>query len=230
METYLGSQGSTCLHFWQVLARVVCFCLFSSFAGKKIWRKTWLIMATTINLHSIKRRILSPWSLFCPKDKNQNRSGRNENSFWLSWIFFAVQNITWKWLHVSHAWDLVALLRKTFVVITGLEGRLFCHNIFTIHCTNSMIISNHCRQQYFWSQNVAFFLVSSMVRDDVWRLKCHWSYKMFLSLCSFNPDSEYLHVYWCDTESELYDSLKPRSSKPGEPEMNYWFVALGVHK
>ena len=134
--TYLGSWGSTCLHFWQVLARVVCFCLFSSFAGKKIWRKTWLIMATTINLHSIKRRILSPWSLFCPKDKNQNRSGRNENSFWLSWIFFAVQNITWKWLHVSHAWDLVALLRKTFVVITGLEGRLFCHNIFTIHCTN----------------------------------------------------------------------------------------------
>lgn len=218
MSSLLTSFSKSCL-----------FSLFSSFAGKKIWRKTWLIMATTINLHSIKRRILSPWSLFCPKDKNQNRSGRNENSFWLSWIFFAVQNITWKWLHVSHAWDLVALLRKTFVVITGLEGRLFCHNIFTIHCTNSMIISNHCRQQYFWSQNVAFFLVSSMVRDDVWRLKCHWSYKMFLSLCSFNPDSEYSHVYWCDTESELYDSLKPRSFKPGEPEMIYWFVALGVH-
>ena len=130
-----------CLHFWQVLARVVYFSLFSFFAWKKIWRKTWLIMATTINLHSIKRRILSPWSLFCPKDKNQNRSGRNENSFWLSWIFFAVQNITWKWLHVSHTWDLVALLRKTFVAITGLEGRLFCQNIFTIYCTNNQIIS-----------------------------------------------------------------------------------------
>ena len=56
----------------------------------------------------------------------------------------------------------MALLRKTFVVITGLEGRLFCHNIFTIHCTNSMIISNHCRQQYFWSQKVALSFVSSI--------------------------------------------------------------------
>ena len=35
----------------------------------------------------------------------------------------------------------MALLRKTFVVITGLEGRLFCHNIFTIYCANKIIIT-----------------------------------------------------------------------------------------
>ena len=40
----------------------------------------------------------------------------------------------------------MALLRKTFVVITGLEGRLFCHNIFTIYCTNKIIISHHHQQ------------------------------------------------------------------------------------
>ena len=48
--------------------------------------------------------------------------------------------------HACHAWDLVALLRKTFVAITGLEGRLFCQNIFTIYCTNNTIINNHHTQ------------------------------------------------------------------------------------
>ena len=121
----------------------------------------------------------------------------------LSWIFFAVQNVTWKWLHVSHAWDLVALLRKTFVVITGLEGRLFCHNIFTIHCTNSMIISNHCRQQYFWSQKVAFslYLAWSVVTFDAWNVIDHIKCSL---ACVHSTQIQNIRMYIGVTQSQNY--------------------------